>query len=410
MKKIIFFAPYCGANTLRFVYPVRELPEEIYLIGLGQETDENVRRLGNLFDEYHHVDNYKDMQQMDEALGAIVKKHTQIDALLNIFEEPQQMLSEFRAKYNIPGLLPEIVRRFRDKAYMKDVLRKNKVLCSNYKRIDTIEDAQKFTKKYGFPVVVKPLGGAGAVNTFVVHRPEQLQPYLEKMKLSPEKPAIMEEFIEGDEGSFDTLTLNGKIVFYSMTTYFPGPMDAMLNPWVQIIFSLNKDFIDHPDYEDVRKTGQAAIKALGLGTAMTHMEWFRRKSDGKIYVGEIAARPPGDPIPGLHNYAHDISLYEAWAKLMVLGQYDLKPERKYHVACARLRAQGPGGQIREIHGLDLVQREVGHLIVGHQIAPIGVPKTDSYMGESFIYCRGENYEEVFDAARFITENVRILCW
>ena len=35
-----------------------------------------------------------------------------------------------------------------------------------------------------------------------------------------------------------------------------------------------------------------AVKALGLETGFTHMEWFRR-DDGSLAIGEIAARPPG---------------------------------------------------------------------------------------------------------------------
>ena len=36
----------------------------------------------------------------------------------------------------------------------------------------------------------------------------------------------------------------------------------------------------------------AALRALGLETGLTHMEWFRR-ADGSPIVSEVGARPPG---------------------------------------------------------------------------------------------------------------------
>ena len=407
MKNIVFYAPNIGINTLRFIRPVRNLPD-VHLIGIGQDSPHYLSQLGHVFDKYIRLENAEDPAQIEDAIRRIHSQY-KIDAILNILEFAQQILSRIREKYGIPGIGIETARRFRDKAYMKQILRENDINCANFQRVESLEAAQKFIEQNGLPVVSKPLGGAGAVDTFVINTQEEVIPRLEQMKISPSNPAIIEEFIEGEEGSFDTLTLHGQIKFFSMTTYFPGPMDAMLNPWIQIIFNLNKDIIDHPDYEDVRQAGHSVIKAMGLDTSITHMEWFRRKKDGKIYIGEIAARPPGEPIPGLHNYCHDISLFDAWAKLMVNKEYDLKPERKYHVSCARLRAQGMGTHIREIHNLDIVERKVGHLIIDHRIAPVGAPKTSSYMGESYIFCRGDNFEEVFAATRFITEQVKIFC-
>ena len=35
-----------------------------------------------------------------------------------------------------------------------------------------------------------------------------------------------------------------------------------------------------------------ALAALGMGTGLSHMEWFLRK-DGSPVVSEVGARPPG---------------------------------------------------------------------------------------------------------------------
>ena len=100
-----------------------------------------------------------------------------------------------------------------------------------------------------------------------------------------------------------------------------------------------------PEYDAIRQVAPDALRALGLRTGLTHMEWFRRP-DGSVAVSEVGARPPGAQITSMLCYAHDFDLYRAWARLMIDGTFD-PPQRKWAVG-HRLPARpgrrpGPGG-------------------------------------------------------------------
>src|SRR5690606_4907051 len=107
-------------------------------------------------------------------------------------------------------------------------------------------------------------------------------------------------------------------------------------------------------YEEIGRVGPAAISALGLETGLVHMEWFLRP-DGSVAVSEAAVRPPGAQFTTLISHAHDFDLYAAWARLMILDEFD-PPSRRHSVGAVYLRGQGEG-RVVAIEGLEAAQRE-----------------------------------------------------
>ncbi len=411
MKTVVFYSPHFGANTLRFATRVHQLPD-VRVVGLGQDSFDYIHSLnathGPCFDDYVRVDNASDQQQLEDALTKIKEHYGDIHRLMNIQEQLQLLVSRIREKMGITGLHLETAKKFRDKAYMKQIFKEAKIRCADFQKAENDADARDFIAKNGYPIVYKPLKGAGTENTFLVRNLAELEESVRVLPPSPENPVQLEEFIEGDEGSYETFTINNKIVFEGFTTYHPTPLDAMMNPWIQPIYFFNKDQ-DKEEFAEIFKVGRQVIKAFKPGTVMTHMEWFRRKKDNRIYAAEIAGRPPGDPIIDLHNFGHDIDLYSEWNNLMINHKFDLKPEPKHHVGCACLRAQGNGPHIVQIEGLDKIRKFAGELIITEIIPPLGTPKSKSYVGEASIFCRGQDYNQVFDTLKYITENMFMYC-
>ena len=100
-----------------------------------------------------------------------------------------------------------------------------------------------------------------------------------------------------------------------------------------------------PRYERIWEVGPAALRALGVRDALTHMEWFHRP-DGSIAVSEVAARPPGAQISSMLGYVHDVDFYRVWAELVILGTFEV-PERagtpQVPRTCAGRPRPGPRG-------------------------------------------------------------------
>jgi len=125
-----------------------------------------------------------------------------------------------------------------------------------------------------------------------------------------------------------------------------------------------------------------------------------------LAISEIAARPPGANMTTMISRAADVDFVAAWVRLMVDHTF-MAPERRYAVGTAYLRGQGQG-TVAAIEGLDVVQRELGHLICDHRLPHIGQAPTGSYEGEGFIIVRHPETRVVQDALSRIITTVRVI--
>jgi hypothetical protein len=213
----------------------------------------------------------------------------------------------------------------------------------------------------------------------------------------------MEEFLTGDEGSYDSVMVDGQVVWDSVSDYLPTPLEVLRNPWMQWVVLLPRD-IGGPEYTGIRQVAPQALKALGLHTGLSHMEWFRRP-DGSVAVSEVGARPPGAQITSMLCYAHDFDLYTAWARLMTDGIFD-PPERTWAAGTVYLRGQG-AGQVRAVHGLDALPPGVASLVVDSRLPRAGQPSSGSYEGDGHITIRHPDTEVVTAALKQIVSTVRV---
>jgi hypothetical protein len=286
---------------------------------------------------------------------------------------------------------------------MKDVLRRAGIPCARHRLAQRAAEARSMAAEIGFPLVAKPPAGAAAKNTFRIDDPQALEEYLRVVPPSPARPLLLEEFIVGEEHSFDTVSLRGRPVWHSLTHYRPGPLEVLQNPWIQWTVLLPRE-IDHPRYDDIRRVAFGALSALGMQTGLSHMEWFRRP-DGSVAVSEVGARPPGAQFTTLISYAHDIDFYKAWSRLVILERFD-PPPRRFAAGIAYLRGQGRG-RVRGIRGLDQAQQELGGLVVEVKLPQQGQHPASSYEGEGYVVLRHPDTGTVQRALQRLVQIVRV---
>jgi biotin carboxylase len=401
MRNVVFVAPFPLETTMRFARAAGRLAG-VRLLGIAQEAAGGEDRA--LFADVVTVADGLDARQLVEAAQLLAKRHGGLHRMVGILEPLQVPLAEARAALGIPGTNPVTADLFRNKARMKDELRRHGLPCARHAVIRTWADAEAFVKQVGFPLVVKPPAGMGSKSTWRIENTDELGAALRALHASPERPALAEEFLRGREFSFETITIDGHVQFQSATRYYPTPLEVMETPWIQWVVVLPRT-IDGPDYADARALGVKAVTALGLETGMTHMEWFRR-DDGSLAIGEVAARPPGANIVRMNSFAHDTDMYRAWARAVVDGAYDGPYERKYAVGCAFLRGGGRG-RVRAVHGVDAANARVGKLVVESKLPTPGAHKSDSYEGDGYIIVRDPDTEIVKQAMTTIIETIQV---
>jgi biotin carboxylase len=401
MRNVVFVAPFPLETTMRFARAVGRLAG-VRMLGIAQDPPAGEDRA--LFKDVVTVRDGLDTRQLVEAARLLQRRHGELHRLVGILEPLQVQLAEVRQVLEIPGTTPVTADLFRDKARMKDELRRHGLPCARHKLIRTWTDAEVFVQEVGFPMVVKPPAGMGSKSTWRIENVDQLRAALGALHASPERPALAEEFLRGREFSFETITIDGAVRFQSATRYYPTPLEVMETPWLQWVVVAPRQ-IDGPDYADACALGVRAVTALGLETGMTHMEWFRR-DDGSLAIGEIAARPPGANIVRINSFAHDTDMYRAWARAVVDDAYDGPYERKYAVGCAFLRGGGRG-RVRAVHGVAQANHRVGSLVVESRLPTVGASKSDSYEGDGYVIVRDPDTEVVKQAMTAIIETLQV---
>jgi biotin carboxylase len=401
MPFVIFAAPLLSDNAFRMIDAVASLPD----VTLGVITHDEAGKLRHLTDRAAHwrVSNIMDPQQLAWAARELQQRNGPIHRLFGAFEHLQEPLALVRQWMGIEGVTPEVATNFRDKARMKSLLREAGLPCARHRLASTIDEARDFGERSGFPMVVKPPSGAGAASTFRVETMDQLLRALTPNPPTPSEPVLLEEFVVGEEHSFETITIDGKHVWHSLTHYHPTPLTVLENPWVQWAVVLPRE-VDDPKYDDIRTAGRRALDVLGMSTGISHMEWFRR-ADGTIAISEVAARPPGAQITTLMSKANDFDLLVEWARTMIFGEFRI-PERRFAVGAAYLRGQGQG-RVARISGVEEVQRAVGNLVVDFRMPEVGATPSTSYEGDGYIMVRHAETRRVEEAVMKIISTIRV---
>jgi hypothetical protein len=398
-----FVAPYLLDTTARFVAAAASLPDTKLALITAEPEDRLPPGLRDQLAGHWRVDDPLDAGQIAWAVEGLGGQLGPVQRLLAVLEQLQVPVAMVREHLGIPGMDAATARNFRDKDQMKTVLRAAGVPCARHRLASSAADAAGFAGEVGFPLVVKPPAGAGAKSTFRLDDRGDLESWLAAAPPDPDRPALMEEFLTGEEGSYDSVMVDGQIVWDSISSYLPTPLEVLRNPWMQWVVLLPRD-VSGPEYAPIRTVAPLALRALGLRTGLTHMEWFRRPG-GSVAVSEVGARPPGAQITSMLCYAHDFDLYRAWAALMIDGTFD-PPARQWSAGTVYLRGQGVG-HVRAVHGLDSLESWVADLVVESRLPSPGQPSSGSYEGDGYITVRDRDTGAVTAALKQILATVRV---
>jgi biotin carboxylase len=401
MRNVVFAAPFPLETTMRFARAAARL-DGVRLLGIAQEAPRG--EVARLFADLVTVADGLDERQLTDAARLLASRHGGIHRVLGILEPLQVQLAGVRRALGVPGTDPETADLFRDKARMKDELRRHGLPCARHRLIRSWQDAESFLAEVGLPVVLKPPAGMGCKATWRVNSPDELRAALGALHASPDNPALAEEFLRGREYSFETITIDGEVRFTSFSRYYPTPLEVIETPWIQWVVVMPR-VVTGPEFDDARELGLRAVRALGLETGFTHMEWFRR-DDGSLAIGEIAARPPGAHMVLGNGYGHDADMYRAWARAVVDGAFDGPFERRHAVGIAYLRGVGRG-RVTRVTGVDRAHQLIGHLVAEARLPDPGTPRSDSYEGDGYVIVRDGDVEVVKAAMKTVIETIRI---
>jgi formate-dependent phosphoribosylglycinamide formyltransferase (GAR transformylase) len=401
MRNVIFAAPFPTDITMRFVRAAAQLPD-VKLLGIVHTPPSGAD--AGVYHDFVRVTDPLSAQDLIDATEVLKRRHGAPYRIIGILEAMMVQLAQARAHHGVEGTQPAVAELFRDKSRMKAALRQAGLPVARSRLLGGESDARSFAEEVGFPMVLKPPSGMGAKSTWRVNSLEELVNGVRGIGASEHRPILAEEFLRGREFSFETITVNGKVMVESLSHYLPTCLEVLENPWIQWTCMLPRD-ISGPEYDGAKKMARGAIEALGLTDGMTHMEWFQR-ADGSLVIGEIAQRPPGANISTMTGLAHGVDLFRAWNRAVIDSAIDGKWERKFAVGSAFLRGMGHG-RVAHVSGVHEAHQSVGHLVVEAKLPQVGAMKSDGYEGDGYVLVRDPDTGVVKNALKALIETIHV---
>jgi len=269
----------------------------------------------------------------------------------------------------------------------------------------TISGCWEAAERIGFPLILKPVAGAGSADTYRVDEVGELRAVLPKLRHVP--AVSVEEFVDGEEFTFDTITAAGKILYYNIAWYRPRRLIGRGREWVRPQVVALRDGAA-PMLTDGITLGYRVIEALKFQTGFTHMEWYR-KADGEVVFGEIGARPPGAHQVDQMNYACDMDVFREWANAVCKGRIETEITRKYNVATIYKRARG-SGVIQRIEGREAILAKYRPHIVCDTLLGVGQRRRNwrhTLVSDGFIMLRHPDLQTTLAMADEVGANLNL---
>ncbi len=254
---------------------------------------------------------------------------------------------------------------------MKQLIDAAGLRTPGHEATETVAGVWAAAERLGFPLIVKPIAGAGSADTYRADSAAELDAILPMLRHAPR--VSVEEFVDAEEFTYDTICADGRVLFENICWYLLRPLLTKLHERISPIQVALRD-LDAPDLKDGRALGAAVQQVLGFRDGFTHMEWYRA-ADGEVFFGEIAARPPGARMVDVMNFATDADLFSAWAQAVTCGRISQPIERRYNAASIFKRAEG-AGRISHYQGLDHLLAEYGEHVAAVELLPVGAPRRD----------------------------------
>ena len=177
-----------------------------------------------------------------------------------------------------------------------------------------VDEVYAFADAVGYPLILKPRTGAGALDTTRVDSRERARRRARRAR--PRRLDRGRGVRRGPRGLLRHAVRARRAAAGLRQPLLPeragGDADAV------DLAAVRRDQPDRhrePDYQQLRELGRRVNEALGIGTTATHMEWFFGPKGLKF--SEIGCRPPGVGAWDLYSAGNEIDIYKAWADAIV---------------------------------------------------------------------------------------------
>jgi biotin carboxylase len=356
-------------------------------------------------------------EEIEKAIAEAEKRGIFLNGLISLRDGNVLACAEICKNKGWIGPFPESLKPVVDKKDMREYLRNNPI--SNLKQCEyksfprgldessfKTEFSEFFNSLSQKKAVFKPTKGSCKAHVILVDGEEKINHAYETYKTHSNYRGgefIVEEFIEGEEFSVETVVdNNGNIVWQGITGYIQREANDHNCYEIGHYTSSLGHFANNPELQKkILSVVTDLHKELGLQSMITHVEM--KTQDGKIALIEFYPRAGGDLILHLHSLATGISPLYLLAGI-VSGQTVLTEETSSVCEAAIIRFFAPQSGILHTHicecsGLLKSPEDKICTIAADGAILFGGNTNDDRPG--FVLLAGDNVEELLNRSALI---------
>jgi carbamoylphosphate synthase large subunit len=387
---VVFVEPFFPPTQRHFARALAEAGATV--IGVGESPPDALdEQLKDWLHDYAQVPSVTDVEAVTRQVRQTQDK-LWVDRIEATIEAHTLATAQVREACTIPGTSVRTAWLCRDKPSMKQALREAGVPTAASTAVGSAAEALAFAEQVGFPLILKPRSGAGAADTMRAEDAAGLEHALGVFGGQGVESIAVEEFVEGHEGFYDTITINGQVALDFVSHYYPNVLEAMRTRWISPQFISTNRIDTAPEYAELREMGRRVNAALGIETSATHMEWFFGPKGLKF--SEIGCRPPGVGAWDLYSAGNEIDVYREWAMAIVHGETGSVPSRRYASGVVALRPD-QDGRITGYTGAEEINQQYGEWIIDAHLPSPGTatqPVEAGYMANAYVRMRHPDYD------------------
>ena len=367
----------------------------VNVLGIGDAPYDGLEEpLKAALTEYYKVDSLQDYNQVFRAVAFFSFKYGKIDWIESLNDFWLEQDARLRTDFNVTtGIRADRINFIKEKSLMKKLYLDAGIPTARQHVVSTREAGRAFIELVGYPVIVKPDIGVGAIDTWKLENDEDFNWFYDNL---PEHLYVMEEFIQGDIVSYDAILDSNCDPLFENMNFFPPSVADIVNKDLDLMY------YSAPDVpEKLRALGRRTVKAFGVDRRFVHLEFFRLTKEHKGLGGvgdfvalEVNMRPAGGYTPDMMNYAHSTDVYKIYADMVCFDERRL-PEAEQQYYCAY--ASRKDGHVYAHTHEEIMERYGQDMVMQEEMPPVNW----ATMGRYMYTARLKTYEETMAFIAFV---------
>ncbi|MGW7110568.1 ATP-grasp domain-containing protein [Streptomyces xanthophaeus] len=252
----------------------------------------------------------EDISSFEDLRAAVTRVVQQVgrpvDQIITLSEFTLDAVARVRQALGIPGPGPEEVAVYRNKVRMKELLAEAGLRVPHFAGCESVEQTLEFAGTCGYPLIVKPVDGAGSIGVHLIEDERALRALCGTQELEGNE---IEEFISGTVHHVDGFAdADGKIVFQVVSRYLNDCLSFEGGAPLGSVVLQRGELRAR-----VEQFTQSCVTALGMRGMPFHLELFVTEA-GELVFLEVAGRIGGGEVPYLIHKLFGVNLFEVWLK------------------------------------------------------------------------------------------------